>query len=508
MESKKKTNVTKGTYCCAFEGCETRPGFNYNNLNPLYCFKHKLDNMISVISEKCQYENCLTLPIYNYAGNPKGIYCSKHKLHNMINIKDRRCIIDNCNTVANFNYRDMKADFCSAHKSPDMINVRIRRTCAYSECKNKPTHNYENMDKGLYCNEHKLVNMVNVIEKVCVIEGCKELPVCNIMGSTKPLYCLDHRKDDMINIVTRLCAFPECKTRPNFNYAGSEKGMFCLKHKKDNMIDIVSKLCVYPVCKTRCNFNYAGSETPLYCFKHKENNMINITENKCKHPGCLTRARYNYRDEKKVLYCEAHKLCNMINLTTKRCKTYLCDISVTNKYEGYCFNCFINTFPDNKIIKNYKTKERAVADFVLEHFNNFTWIVDKKVADGCSARRPDLLLDLGYQVIIVEIDENQHNSYDCSCENKRLMQLSQDVNHRPIVFIRFNPDEYINKDNEKIKSCWSINSNGICIVSKKNMKEWNHRLNVLKEEILYWSDYNNRTEKTIEVIQLFYNEGT
>ena len=59
-------------------------------------------------------------------------------------------------------------------------------------------------------------------------------------------------------------------------------------------------------------------------------------------------------------------------------------------------------------------------------------------------RRPDLMVDLGYQVVIIEIDENQHISYDCSCENKRLMQLSQDVGHRPVVFIRVHPDKIYN----------------------------------------------------------------
>ena len=49
---------------------------------------------------------------------------------------------------------------------------------------------------------------------------------------------------------------------------------------------------------------------------------------------------------------------------------------------------------------------------------------------------------------IVEIDENQHIEYDCSCENKRIMELSQDVGHRPIIFIRFNPDDYLNYENK------------------------------------------------------------
>jgi len=55
------------------------------------------------------------------------------------------------------------------------------------------------------------------------------------------------------------------------------------------------------------------------------------------------------------------------------------------------------------------------------------------------------MCDLGTHILIVEIDENAHAVYDCSCENKRLMELSQDVGHRPIVFIRFN--RYIKLDN-------------------------------------------------------------
>jgi len=109
---------------------------------------------------------------------------------------------------------------------------------------------------------------------------------------------------------------------------------------------------------------------------------------------------------------------------------------------------------------------------------------------------------LGDQIIIVEIDENQHKEYDCSCENKRLMEISKDVGHRSIIFIRFNPDVYY-LNNEKITSCFSINKNGLCCIKKTKTIEWKNRLETLKTQIEYW--YNNRTDKTIEVIQLFYN---
>ena len=84
-----------------------------------------------------------------------------------------------------------------------------------------------------------------------------------------------------------------------------------------------------------------------------------------------------------------------------------------------------------------------MVEYIKTKYHDFEWIVNKTIKEGCSKRRPDLLLDLGYQVIIIEIDENQHIDYDCSCENKRIMELSEDVGHRTIIFIRFNPDDYL-----------------------------------------------------------------
>jgi hypothetical protein len=158
------------------------------------------------------------------------------------------------------------------------------------------------------------------------------------------------------------------------------------------------------------------------------------------------------------------------------------------------------------VCRNYKTKEASVAEFIINNFSNFTWNIDKKIEDGCSKRRPDLMCDLGYQVLIIEIDENMHESYDCSCENKRIMQLSQDVGHRPIVLIRFNPDSYINQNGEKIVSCWgTTQKTGIIKLKNNKQIEWNERLDSLKQQIDYWSNPKNITEKTIEIIQLFYN---
>ena len=335
--------------------------------------------------------------------------------------------------------------------------------CIYKNCKIQPKFNNEGETKGLYCSAHKLDGMINVINKTCNYKGCKIRPTFNNEGETKGLYCSAHKLDGMINVVDKTCIYKDCKIHPTFNNDGETKGLYCLAHKLDGMINVIDKTCIYKGCKTRPNFNNEG--------------------------------------ETKGLYCLAHKLDGMINVINKTCKTYLCNIQYT-KYDGYCLICHINLFPDKPVSRNYKTKEKDTVDRIKESFPNFTWVADKKVQDGCSKRRPDLLLDMGSHIIIVEIDENKHTDYDCSCEHKRLMELSQDVNHRCIVFIRFNPDDYINQENILVKSCWKVNKLGVMQIMKTKQKEWEERISILKQQISYWIE--NPSEKMIEIVELFY----
>lgn len=188
------------------------------------------------------------------------------------------------------------------------------------------------------------------------------------------------------------------------------------------------------------------------------------------------------------------------------CASTFCDALAKKRYDNYCLRCHIHLFPDKPNARNYKTKEKAVADFIQQSFPSFSWVSDKKIQDGCSRRRPDLCLDLGFHILIVEIDENQHQTYDTTCDNKRLMEISRDFNHRPVVFIRFNPDDYINKEKIKIRSSWKPNGQGILQIQKELKDEWNYRLNRLKLHVEYWSNEINTTDKTLEIVHLFFDE--
>jgi hypothetical protein len=117
---------------------------------------------------------------------------------------------------------------------------------------------------------------------------------------------------------------------------------------------------------------------------------------------------------------------------------------------------------------------------------------------------PDLFLDLGSHVLVVEVDEDSHASYDCSCENKRLMQLSEDVDHRPLVMIRFNPDSYTDPAGNLRSSCWARNGKGITVLCKARLPDWKARLAMLVRTIKFWATH--APEKTVDVIELFMSD--
>lgn len=68
----------------------------------------------------------------------------------------------------------------------------------------------------------------------------------------------------------------------------------------------------------------------------------------------------------------------------------------------------------------------------------------KKVDGGCSKRRPDFLFDI-FTHTVIECDENDHKDYSTSCEIAKLNETFTDLADRPMILIRFNPDNYEGK---------------------------------------------------------------
>jgi hypothetical protein len=453
-------------------------------------------------------DTCRTVKaIFNSPGEKKGKYCSAHKLNGMVNVINKMCEYQGCaGKRAIFNIIGEKPKFCGEHATDGMINLSAKKCKGVNgkKCYTIPIYNYPTEKKGEYCVEHKLDGMVNATGKRCEATGCNVIAQFNLEGETMGKFCSKHKSDEMIDIKHSRCEQSGCITSPSYRFEQDSHCRFCAEHKLEGMIDGKHRRCVHPSCSKSPSFNYEDEDLPLYCGDHKLEEMIDVKHDLCEIKDCHLRSTYNFASEKKGRFCSSHKLSEMEDVINLKCKSEWCNTLARNsRNDGYCLFCYVNLFPDKPTTRNYKTKEKTVADFVLENFPEFTWVADKKIQDGCSRRRPDLLLDLGYQVIIVEIDENQHIDYDCTCENKRLMEISQDIGHRPLILIRFNPDSYVNRKNEIIKSCWKANQNGIFIIHKEKNIDWNNRLATLKSQVEYWSE--NQTDKTIEVVHLYYN---
>ena len=87
-----------------------------------------------------------------------------------------------------------------------------------------------------------------------------------------------------------------------------------------------------------------------------------------------------------------------------------------------------------------RTREDMAWKHLQEKFPSLAMIRDKKVADGCSRRRPDVLIDAQTHFVAVEVDELQHASYGCD-EHERMLTIAQDCG-MPTVFVRWNPDAW------------------------------------------------------------------
>ena len=385
-----------------------------------------------------------------------------------------RCRVSDCTVkYASFNNSGETIGICcSKHKLVNMVNV-IDKTCQFNGCKTRPSYNYSDKKNGNFCKEHKLVNMFYVLHKTCQSIDCKKQPSFNLPNEKIPIYCKEHKLEDMIDVKNKTCKSDGCKIIPCYNFTNEKIPIYCKEHKLEDMIDVKNKTCKSDGCKIRPNYNFSSEKIPIYCKEHKLEDMIDKLNKTCRFDDCKKIPNYNSRDQKKGIFCKEHSKPGMINVKNKSCKNSWCNIQIIKKYKDYCLRCFIHEFPDQKISRNYKIKETHVTDYLKETFpNKFTF--DKTITGGCSKRRPDAYIDLLTHIIIVEIDENQHQNYDSTCEIARINELFTDLGDRPIVFIRFNPDEY----DDKPSSFKYHKTSDVPMI--RDTEEWKGRLESLK----------------------------
>jgi len=81
-----------------------------------------------------------------------------------------------------------------------------------------------------------------------------------------------------------------------------------------------------------------------------------------------------------------------------------------------------------------------------------------------------------------------------------MMEIFQDLGNRPIIYLRFNPDSYTEKNTgKKIDGCFKTTST---VTNSLQKNEWDRRIKILRGRIDYYLD--NIPNKEITVEHLFY----
>ena len=422
-----------------------------------------------------------------------------------------------CNTLKDINlYREFRGslnDTCNSCLDYDKNHRKIREDKNTIEAKNSIEGNDINLKRCIKCKIFvDIILFENYgkydikIKKVC-ISCCKKrlcehkiykglCAICN-----KKTFCIHNKRP-------RSCK--ECKgsdfcshDKVKKDCKVCNKNFYCIHDKNRSSCQVCNPnlLCDHNIIKYECTI---CSKTRMCVHKiRKIHCKVCSPKSFCPHG---TRKR-------RCIKCKGSAICiheiikyKCVICTPKKACQNCFSIYIDNrsKYKPHCFNCYCVLNPEKEIVRRYKIKETYLQQYIKEEFKEYIddkkITFDKQIASGCSKRRPDIRIECLTHSIIVECDENQHSGY--SCENKRTMELFQDLGNRPLVIIRFNPDKY--KINGKsIKSCFEETSDHKLIPIKI---EWYRRLSLLKTQII--RHVNNIPIKEVLLEHLFYDEQT
>ena len=417
---------------------------------------------------QCNYKNCTKYASYNFPGEKSRIRCKDHVESGMvISRKDNRICThpehksQDKISRASYNFPDQKRPiFCKIHSEEGMINLNTKNNMCHGCQRKQPSYGFLG-GKATHCSKCSIGDMVDLISNLCANENCRKNATYGILGQ-KAKYCQKHADEGMLDIKNKKCEM--CitlgVTSPKQPTYGINKPTHCLEHKTDIMIDMRHSSEKCQDCDKRAT--YGLERKPTHCTKHKEEGMIDLISNMCNKCGvvqavfgvqkgeyfchrCKTEDMKNIRhkmcigcNEKQPVFaykgskaecCSSCKKEGMIDVVNPMCKS--CGLFIVPKKPHLCCYC-----KSTSTIRQ-KTKEMVVVNYLQEQ--GYEFIHNKSVGFVCGNYRPDIKIDCGTHLIIVEIDEDQHRQYDQDCETARMYNICQ-AEGLQCVFLRYNPD--------------------------------------------------------------------
>ncbi len=431
------------------------------------------------------------------------------------------CEDPKCSQLRTFGLpNDAIVRWCNRHRQPGAIDL-INKKCEYG-CGRHSVFGLESEQKARWCALHgRPRGAIDIISRRCEMPGCGIHPSYGIEAEGITRWCKMHgAPHGAIHIGSRQCEEPGCRIQPVYGIEAEGTARWCAAHgERHDAVDIVSRRCEEPGCRIRPNYGFEAEGAARWCAAHGERHgAVDIVTRRCEETDCRIKPSYGFEVEGTARWCAAHgKKHSAVNVVDKMCEN--CGITSANpKYSDMCFPCFCFKHPDHELVRNFKNKELAVKEFLQASFGHRLDIVHDRsplatlfaVEEGQASvecrstrRRPDFMFDLGAWVVIVEVDEHQHKSNAPECEERRMTEIFSVVG-RPVVFIRFNPDDYLDADGNTVESPWKTNPiNHRTEVPARCTDAWERRLARLRDSV----EFNVATPPTkdITVDTLFYD---
>lgn len=269
------------------------------------------------------------------------------------------------------------------------------------------------------------------------------------------------------------CEKEGCSIRASY---GKQKIKHCKDHSSPGSKLLRIKKCIEFECNERACF---GVNKALHCRMHASKGSINHNQHFCEFFGCKIQASFGNDGTRK--FCSSHAPEGSIRLTNKRNLCVSCILLPKNfaSYKSLTIQC---RECDPVLFNTYKKKEDQFQAVLEEkgfihskndictgsrlcfrrefpvHLKNCGMEINKsdcgtKASNHC---RMDFVMESSNIVIIVEIDEHQHEERCIKSEVSRANECVSSFflggNQRPVLLLRINPDKYtFNGDLGKVK---------------------------------------------------------
>ncbi len=468
---------------CYHDGCKKTPGYGApDTTTPRYCKKHRLAGYIKLIgkSDRCVHESGCTIDAFFMApGDDKVRYCKTHAPAESVFVAKQKCIDEDCKKQALYGLPGTTARiYCGKHRPNGYINVVGRRCQFPLGCRKFPSYGPPETMRALMCADHKLEGHVSISYNMCQHPGCGSHANFGIKGTKTVLYCGTHKDPTLhVNVRSKKCAEPGCDSIPSYTAPGSTKMTHCGKHagcvedgwknrrmkhcigtncnrtavygpKYGRLVhcpehrvhgDAPSVFCTADNCFKEASYGELFAKRKTRCKTHKTKRHFTNNHPLCVIDGCWERAIFaGYYWPEFPIHCDVHKESRDINIIEAKCQRcglmqhLRADSSLCNDCHGF----------DAVVIVRQARKEIVIKRIIQAAGIDMTH--NRVPAGSCLKYRPDFVVDYGYLILIIEVDEDQHRTYPCECEQMRMFNIAQDFGGIPVVFIRYNPDKYKN----------------------------------------------------------------